>query len=276
MADVVSSESPAQEVSANALTKPKKHKTSGGVPSVVNTLALESTPQQVSAQKVSTKEALSLESAPKDVSTNKGSGDDVSTTKASTHVRTKPRKRKSSEASLGKHSFLLRTVKMVRPSRWVEFECERLPNFEALVGSEVRFAGYISEGGRYEGVCYLKHPTKCVRDNSAKKLVTLLGLGSKGKVVSLPGHPKMFSRVYSKKLVRVGDEPAQGSRSDLVDNHGTEEIVKRLHARLTQLGNRISRQTSDPRTAPALIVLHEVISSMVGRQPTTSTTTLPT
>jgi hypothetical protein len=86
----------------------------------------------------------------------------------------------------------------------------------------------------------------------------------------------MFSRVYSKKLVRVGDEPAQGSRSDLVDNHGTEEIVKRLHARLTQLGNRISRQTSDPRTAPALIVLHEVISSMVGRQPTTSTTTLPT
>ena len=159
---------------------------------------------------------------------------------------------------------------MVRPSRWVEFQCERLPNFAALVGTVVRFAGYILEGGCYKGVCYLKQPTKCARENSAKKLVALLDLGLRGKVVSLPGHPKLFSQVYLKKLVRIGDEPAQGSRSDLGDNDDMQEITKRLHARLTQLGNRILRQTSDARTAPALSVLHEVISSMAAKQHTTT------
>ena len=153
---------------------------------------------------------------------------------------------------------------MVRPSRWVEFQCEKLPNFEALVGTQIRFAGYTSEGTLHKGVCYLKHPTKCARENSAKKLVALLGLGNQGKIVSLTGHPKLCSKVYSNKLVRVGDEPAQGSRSDLADSSDKAEAVKRVRTRMTQLFNRILRGTTDPRAAPAMVVLHEVVANMCG------------
>lgn len=191
---------------------------------------------------------------------------EVATNKASTESRL----RKRNEA-VPQTTFLLRPVDMVRPSRWVEFQCEGRPNFEGLVGTQIRFAGYISEGPRYEGICYLKHPTKCAREASAKKLVTLLGLGNEGKVVSLTGHPKLCCKVYSKKLVRIGDEPAQGSRSDLADNSDKQEDVKRVRARLTQLFNRILRGTNDPRAAPAMVVLLDVVSNMSG--PATSTAT---
>jgi len=292
------------EESTKGLTKPKKRKASDCA-SFTNTLTPRHIPEQVPTKKASTQKGL--DSALHMVMTVKVSSKDASASEAATkqalsealaqammvnkvgEFRTKPNKNTSSaksskssetsgdqssdtssDESPGKHAFLLRTVKMVRPSRWVEFQCERLPNFAELVGTVVRFAGYVLDGGRYEGVCYLKHPTTCARENSAKKLVALLDLGLKGKVVSLPGHPKLFSQVYSKKLVRVGDEPAQGSRSDLGDSDDMQEIKKRLHARLTQLGNRILRETNDTRTALALGVLHEVISSMTGKHHTTT------
>lgn len=172
----------------------------------------------------------------------------------------KPEKRKLGETSGKDHHFLLRASEVVRPSRWVEFQSDALPDFEKLIADEViRFGAYTLAERRFSGVCYLKHPTKCARESSAIKLAGLLGLGSNGQVVSLPGHPKVFSRVYSKDLTRVGDEPAQGSRSDLVAKTSKQEVMKRILARLTQLGNAIQRETSDPKASQALAVLFDVV-----------------